>query len=114
MDFHIYINCSFNICKDTGRLFYYDGLHKIYDIPPVIPKEHREFVNMNGEIFRIYTGLVTDEMSTSVENFVDKYPDWSDIVEYSNSWSEDMHNRFYAALKWFSEQTICYMISWYN
>lgn len=87
-------------------------------MPQVVPEEHREFVMKSGDHFKIYTGFVTDEMATSVENFVDKYPDWSDIIEdcdfeeYSSVWNEDMHDRFYAALKWFSSQKICYMISW--
>ena len=73
---------------------------------------------MRGHLFGIYTRFVTDETSTSVENFVDKYPEWSDIVEdggyeeYRNFWNEDKHDRFYAALKWFAAQDICYMISW--
>jgi hypothetical protein len=117
MEFYIYIHCSLEICKDTGRHFYYSGLDKIYDIPQSVPQEHREFVRAKGRIFRIYTNLVTDDMSTSVENFVDKYPEWSDIVEdgdYETSWSEEMHTKFYAALKWFSEQKVCYVISWNN
>jgi hypothetical protein len=120
MGFDIYIRCSLDICKDTGRYFYYKGLEKIYDMPKIVPEEHRGFVNMKGRIFRIYTDLVTDDMSTSVENFIDKYPSWSDILEdsdfkkYSDFWNEDMHNRFYSALKWFSEEGSCYMISWSN
>jgi hypothetical protein len=53
-----------------------------------------------------------------VENFVDKYPAWSDIVEDGgfemccHGWNEAKHDTFYAALKWFSEQAIWYTISW--
>jgi hypothetical protein len=119
MGFDIYITCSFRISSETGRLFYYGNkCQKVYDMPPIVPEEHREFVKMRGHIFGIYTRLVTDEMSTSVANFVDKYPEWSDIVEdgdydeYMKFWNEDRHDRFYAALKWFAEQEICYMISW--
>jgi hypothetical protein len=117
MGFDIYIHLSLQICKDTGRYFYYKGGDKIYDMPYTVPEEYREFVSMKGSIFRIYTSLVTDEVSTSVENFVDKYPNWSDIIEDSNFekslfWNEDKHNRFYAALKWFMEQGSCYNISW--
>lgn len=73
---------------------------------------------MNGGLFKIYTSFVTDELDTSVENFVDKYPEWSDIVEtsdfeeYCDFWNEDMHDEFYDALKWFSDHKSCYMISW--
>jgi hypothetical protein len=122
MGFDIHIYCSFSICKETGKLFYYggpSGLQKIYDISNiVIPEEHREFVRMRGHLFGIYTRFITDEMSTSVTNFVDKYPEWSDIMESSDfeecasHWNEDMHDRFYAALKWFADQQMCYMICW--
>jgi len=118
MGFHIYITCILEICKDTGRHFYHGGFQQNYDMPQIIPEEYREFVKMSGDIFKIYTAFVTDEMSTSVDNFLDKYPEWSDILEeydsekYGDSWNEDTHNKFYAALKWFSEQKICYMISW--
>ena len=120
MVFHIHIHCRLDICKDTGRHFFYDGFQHVYDMPKDIPEEHRGFVKMSGELFRIYTGLVTDDLSTSVDNFVDKYPEWSDILEschfeeFASFWNEDKHNNFYAALKWFSQQKICYMISWYD
>jgi hypothetical protein len=121
MGFDIYISCSLNICKETGKLYYYGGarFEKIYNIPQlVVPEEHREFVRMRGHLFGIYTRLVTDETSTSVANFLDKYPEWSDITEssdfeeYAEGWNEDMHERFYAALIWFSLQDMNYMICW--
>jgi len=118
MGFDIYISHSLVICKDTGRHFYYRGSEKVYDMPPVVPEEHREFIRMRGKVFRIYTNLVTDEMSISVEGFVENYPEWPDIIQDSDYednpdfWNEDKHNRFYTALKWFSEQNGCYMISW--
>jgi hypothetical protein len=114
MGFHIYISCTLDICKDTGRHFYYKGFEKVYDMPPLVPKEYREFVNMKGKVFRDYVNLVTDEMSTSACNFLDKYPDWSDIVEnseHSEAWNETEHDRFYTALQWFSDQGN-YTISW--
>jgi hypothetical protein len=118
MGFHIYITCIMEICKDTGRHFYYGDFKKIYSLPPVVPEEYRKYVKMNGGLFKIYTSFVTDELDTSVENFVDKYPEWSDIVEtsdfeeYCDFWNEDMHDEFYDALKWFSDHKSCYMISW--
>jgi hypothetical protein len=120
MGFYIYIYCQLNICKDTGKHFYYGKLDKIYDIPQIIPEEYREFISMSGKVFRIYTNLITDDTLTSVENFVDKYPLWTDIIEdsdfekYCNFWNEDKHKKFYDALKWFSEQDVNYMIGWSN
>jgi hypothetical protein len=116
MGFSIYIYCQLDICKDTGRHFYYKGFEKIYDMPKAVPEEYREYVNMKGRVFRIYTELITDETSTTVVNFLDKYPDFSDVLDNSdfdpNSWNAYEHCRFYDALKWFSEQDICYIISW--
>ena len=116
MGFHMYIHCIVNICKDTGRHFYYGRAQdELYTMPKPIPEPYREFVQMRRKIYRIYAQLVTDEICTCVDNFVDKFPEWSDIIadsEFDESWTEDMHNRFYNALKWFSEQEICYMISW--
>jgi len=115
MGFNIYISCTLAICKDTGRHFYYKGFEKVYDMPPPVPEEYREFTSMKGRIFIDYVNLITDETETTVANFFDKYPHWSDIVdssEHSDVWNETEHDRFYNALKWFSEQTICYTISW--
>jgi len=116
MVFHMYITCTFEICKETGRHFYYSGYQKIYDLPDVVPEAHREFVKMSDDALEYYVRLVTDENSTSVDNFLDKFPDWSSIVEdgsaFSESWDETTHDRFREALVWFSEQKICYMISW--
>jgi len=117
MVFYIYITCTLEICKDTGKHFYYTDFQKIYDMPPVIPEEYREYVKMTGEIFQIYTSFITDYNNTSVENFVDKFPEWSDILENSHFhkdsdiWNEHKHNKFYNALKWFSDKR-CYMICW--
>ena len=119
MGFDIYITCSLGICKDTGRHFYYRGVDKVYGVPPDVPEEHREFVRMKGKIFRNYAGFLRHMISTSIENFIYQWPEWSDIVEdadykeYAEIWNEDTHKRFYNALKWFSEQNGCYMISGY-
>ena len=118
MGFHMYITCTMEICKETGRHYYYGKSQKIYDTPQVIPEMYREFVSMSGKIFRIYARLVTDERDTSVTHFVDTFPDWSDIVadddfeKYGDTWDEDKHDKLRNGLKWFSEQDVCYMICW--
>ncbi len=118
MGFHLYITCTLEICESTGKHFYYGGLQKVYGAPPDIPEVHRKYVKMSGGLIGLYMALVTDEVSTSVENFVDKFPNWSNIVsitnfeDFSSTWNEEMHNNFYASLKWFAEQNVCYMISW--
>ena len=114
----MYIHCTTHICQETGRHYYYGGHQKVYGMPPDVPEEYRDFVKVSGDLFEIYARFVTDESSTSVENFVDKYPAWSDIIEDGgfetccHGWNETKHDQFYAALKWFSDQAIWYTISW--
>jgi hypothetical protein len=111
----MYITCTLDICKNSGKHFYYKGAKKIYDMPEVIPEMYRAYANLRGRIYEIYARLVTDDESTSITNFVDKFPDWSDIKdcnESNESWTEEDHDKFHAALSWFSAQETCYTISW--
>jgi hypothetical protein len=61
---------------------------------------------------------VTDEYSTSVENFLDKFPEWSEILEdteyeeYEDIWNEEDHNLFKDALDWLARQAIGFIVSW--
>jgi hypothetical protein len=118
MVFHMYITCTLEICEETGKHFYYGGFQKLYGIPSTIPEEHRKYVNITGDIFNIYAMFVTDETSTSLENFVDKFPEWSDIIDTCDFekdfgfWTEEMHNKFYESLKWIAQQNVSYTISW--
>ena len=68
MGFHLSITCNLEISKENGMHFYYRDSQKIYGMPPDIPEEHREYVRMRGNLFRIYAEFVTDETSTSVEH----------------------------------------------
>jgi hypothetical protein len=54
-------------------------------------------------------------LSTSVENFLDKFPDWSDILEdddYEDIWEESDHNSFKDALTWLAKQEFGFTVSW--
>ena len=120
MGFDLYISCSIRVCHETGKLFFYrNDLTKDYTIPTiVVPEEHRRFIKQRGHYLRLYTLRVTDELSTSVENFLDKYPDWSEILEdedyenYEDFWEESDHNSFKDALTWLAKQEIAFTVSW--
>ena len=91
MGFDLYISCSIRVCHETGKLFFYrNDLTKDYTIPAiVVPEEYRRFIKQRGYHLRLYTSRVTDDLSTSVENFLDKFPDWSDI------WEDDDYEKIY-------------------
>jgi len=117
MGFDLYISCSISVCNETGKLFFYrNDLTKDYTIPAiVVPELFRRFLKQRGYHLRLYTSRITDELSTSVENFLDKYPDWSDIWEdddYEELWKESDHNLFKDALTWLAKQEISFIVSW--
>jgi hypothetical protein len=120
MGFDLYISCSISVCHETGKLFFYrNDLTKNYTIPAVVvPELFRRFLKQRGYHLRLYTSRITDELSTSVENFLDKYPDWSDIwedddyEEYEEIWKESDHKLFKDALTWLAKQEISFIVSW--
>ena len=120
MGFDLYISCSIRVCHETGRLFFYrNDLTKDYTIPAVVvPEPFRRFLKQRGYHLRLYTSRVTDELSTSVENFLDKFPDWSEILEdedyenYEDVWEESDHNLFKETLAWLAKQEIGFIVSW--
>jgi hypothetical protein len=120
MVFQLRISCNIEICKESGRHYFDTGTQKKYNMPQPVPEIYRDFARISGDHFKIYTSLVTDETQTSVANFLDKYPDWSELLEaddftvYVELWTETDHNRFREALQWFNTQKIAYTISWFS
>jgi hypothetical protein len=117
MGFDLYISCSISICHETGKLFFYrNDFTKDYTIPAiVVPEEYRRFIKQRGYHLQLYTSRVTDELSTSVENFLDKFPDWPEILEdedYQDFWKESDHNLFKETLAWLAKQEIGFIVSW--
>ena len=116
----MYISCPLEICKETGRHYYYAGLQKVYEMPPVVPEAYRSYVKVKGKIYRIYAQLVSEDMSTSVDEFAQNFPEWSEVVgchdyeDCSEGWSLAKHEEFHATLKWFAEQNASYTVSWCN
>jgi hypothetical protein len=120
MGFDLYISCRINVCNETGKLFFYtDQYIKNYSIPEIlVPEEYRRFLKQRGHHLGLYTSKVTDEYSTSVENFLDKFPEWSEISEdadyeeYEDIWKEEDHDLFKNALDWLARQEIGFIVSW--
>jgi hypothetical protein len=120
MGFDLYISCRINVCNETGKLFFYtDQYIKNYSIPTIlVPEEYRRFLKQRGHHLGLYTSKVTDEYSTSVENFLDKFPEWSEILEdadyeeYEDIWKEEDHDLFKNALDWLARQQIGFIVSW--
>ena len=120
MGFDLYISCRINVCNETGKLFFYtDQYIKNYSIPAIlVPEEYRRFLKQRGHHLGLYTSKVTDEYSTSVENFLDKFPEWSEISEdadyeeYEDIWNEEDHDLFKNALDWLARQPIGFIVSW--
>jgi hypothetical protein len=121
MGFDLFISVSFPLCPETGLMFEYnDDLTKNYNIPNIrVPEHLRRFLKQRGHHLRLYTSRVTDEYSTGADNFLDKFPEWSEIAEddeyddFKDIWIEEDHNLFKETLAWLVKQKVNAIVSWY-
>ncbi len=120
MGFDLFISASFPLCWETGLMFEYnDDLTKTYNINNVrVPQHLRRFVKQRGRHLALYTSRLTDEYSTDADNFLEKFPEWSEILEddeyedYKDFWTEEDHNLFKETLAWLVGQKINAIVSW--
>ena len=120
MGFDLTISVCFLLCPETGLMYEYnDDLTKTYNINNVrVPEHLRRFVKQRGRHLRLYTSRVTDEYSTGADNFLDKFPEWSEIADdndyedYKDFWTEEDHNLFKETLAWLVDQKINAIVSW--
>ena len=117
MGFDLSISCCLSLCHQTGTMFFYKSdFTKEYVIPNiVVPEQFRRFLKQRGHHLGLYTSRVTDEYSTSANNFLDKFPDWAEILEdddYDDRWTEEDHNLFKEALEWLVEQPVGFIVEW--
>jgi len=120
MGFDLFISVSFPLCRETGLMFEYnDDLTKNYNIPSIrVPEHLRRFLKQRGHHLRLYTSRVTDEYSTGADNFLDKFPEWSEIAEddeyddFKDIWIEEDHNLFKETLAWLVKQKVNAIVSW--
>jgi hypothetical protein len=120
MGFDLFISVSILLCPETGLMYEYnDDLTKTYNINNVrVPEHLRRFVKQRGHYLRLYTSRVTDEYSTGADNFLDKFPEWAEILEddeyddFKDRWTEEDHNLFKETLAWLVGQKVNAIVSW--
>ena len=120
MGFDLFISVSFPLCPETGLMFEYnDDLTKNYNIPSIrVPEHLRRFLKQRGHHLRLYTSRVTDEYSTGADNFLDKFPEWAEILEddeyddFKDVWGEEDHNLFKGTLAWLVNQKVNAIVNW--
>jgi hypothetical protein len=120
MGFDLFISVSFLLCPETGLMYEYnDDLTKNYNINNVrVPEHLRRFLKQRGHHLSLYTSRVTDEYSTGADNFLDKFPEWSEILDddeyddYKDRWTEEDHNLFKETLTWLLSQKVNAIVSW--
>lgn len=106
----IRIYISYDVDQKTGK-------PKIVDI--TIPEEYRRFLHEKSPWRDAY--MQADCWIDTAESLYDVFPRWKDVeadlddILDECGWSEQDHNLFGEALKWFASQSsigIHFMISW--
>lgn len=126
MGFDFFIQLVLHLCPETGKPFYYatsqeKGLYKEYVQPELnIPEKHRRFLEQRGSIFHAYTHHFNEEniYTVDVERLLEVFPEWEDMEDSSyyegweEEWTQQDHNDFKEALKWFSESSLNFQATW--
>ncbi len=127
MGFDINITMDLQMCPATGKPFYFkynkekQFVEKIYDFPNIlVPGKMCEYLEGRGHIFHAYTQKFNDNerYSTSVEEFLEEYPSWEDVVKshyYENEdyyWHQEDHEGFKRLLEWCAEQDVPFTVRW--
>lgn len=118
MGFYIHIYIMTQLCPETGKPFYYGpNFEKIYDIPEiVVPEQYRRFLSEKNSIYHAY--MSDNNYYDSVDMVHDTFPTWQQVknlypdAEEEYEWTEQDHNLFNEAIKWFASQPIGYIIHW--
>ena len=126
MGFDINVNMVLHMCPKTGKPFYYgykketNNYEKIYELPTlVVPETIREYLVGRGHIFHAYTEFFNenDVYDVSVEDFLEHYPSWEEVVEHSSyeddcCWTDEDHEGFKQLLEWCMKQTVAFRVNW--
>jgi len=123
MGFDLYISLNLPLDSESGLPFIYDhdSSKKSY-VPSefIVPVMYRKWLRQKGHVFHYYIRTMDGTNSSSIDHFLDVYPEWDDIKNYMNldgetedsyNWSEKDHTEFKEALQWFSPK-IYFDISW--
>jgi len=126
MGFDLFIHMTLHMCPETGKPYYYGYNYekhsdKMYELPTVnIPEELRKYLYGRGHHFHVYTDKFNrkDIFEVSVETFLERFPSWkrfedSDYFEDDpEGWTREDHKNFKKLLKFLSEQSIGFTVSW--
>jgi len=117
MGFDMSISCNLSVCQATGRP-YFIGKNgaKVFDLAQiaVVPEEFRRFLQLRGPVFYEYTRSFGEyETIVDAVMFLDGFPPWDEVEEYADrKWDSTDHNKFYAAVQWFVNADVNYLVSW--
>ena len=120
MGFDLFISVSFPLCPETGLIYgYNEDMTKTYNINNVrVPQHLRRFLKQRGRHLALYTSRITDNYSTSADNFLYNFPDWAEITDdndyddYKDFWTEEDHNLFKETLAWIVGQNVSAIVTW--
>ena len=128
MGFDINIELCFLMCSMTGKPYYYqydkttNKVNRIYELPSVeVPEELRKYLVGRGHLFHAYTETFNerDVFETSVDQFLENYPSWEDVMEHEefrddipDFWNEEDHIGFKTLLEWCAKQDYMFRVSW--
>ena len=113
MGFDMIIACSLGVCPESGRPFIpCKNGGKNFDLSqiPEVPQEFRRFIQLRGSVFQEYVQAF-DKTTADAQEFLESFPTWDEISENDN-WTSLDHNKFYAAVRWFANAGVNYMVSW--
>jgi len=124
MGFDLTITLHLSIDPKTGLPFVYSINHpteKDYTMIPYVPseyevpEEHCPYLRQRGHHFHFYIGSFTDRTSIDVEEFLNEYPKWQDVVasmgDTDYGWTEEDHDGFKSALLWLSSKQV-FQVEW--
>jgi len=117
MGFDITISCALSVCQESGRPYFAGKSgEKVFDLAQIalVPEEYRRFLQMKGSILYEYTrSFGKDQTTVDAEMFLDGFPPWDEVEEYADrKWDSTDHNKFYAAVQWFVNADVNYLVSW--
>jgi len=124
MGFDLTITLYLSIDPKTGLPFVYAYNHPILAdltmIPYVpseyeIPEKHRPYLQQRGHHFHFYIESFTERMNIDVEDFLNEYPKWQNVVAWMGDreygWTEEDHDGFKSALLWLSSKHV-FQVEW--
>jgi hypothetical protein len=124
MGFDLTIVLNLRIDSKTGLPFVYAYNHPTlanFSMIPYVPSEyevpenHRPYLQQRGHHFHFYIVSFAERTSIDVEEFLNEYPKWQDVVasmgDIEYGWTEKDHDGFKSALLWLSSKQV-FQVEW--